>query len=103
MGIESISIMHTNINMEGIDMVLGNYLYYHMVNNNGKIMEETNLTPIDKIKIHEYEVERQKKIVDSLEEKLATAKKSLADSIKETNSIKKEAVSYLDKLKKDIS
>ena len=76
--------------------------YWEMVNNNGKIHERSNLTPLDKIRIQEYEVERKKNIVESLEKKLETAKKDLKESIDYTNQIKKEATKYLDNLKKEI-
>lgn len=78
------------------------YYYWNMINDNGKITEESNLTPIDHIKIHEYEVERQKNIVESLEKKLESAKKDLAEKVKHTNQVKKDALKYLEDLKKEI-
>lgn len=76
--------------------------YYTMINNNGEVTEESNLSPLDKIKIYEYEVERSKHIVDSLEKKLEAAKKDLAEKIEETNKVKKEAKSYLKDLLKEL-
>lgn len=73
--------------------------YYELITNNAIDKE---LSPIDKIKIHQYEVERQKEIVKHLEEKLKVAKKILSEKIDSTNSVKKDAVKYLDDLKKEI-
>jgi len=71
--------------------------YYEIVTNSHLDKE---LSPLDKIKINQYEVERQKEIVKHLEEKLKVAKKVLADKIDDTNSIKKDAIKYLDEIKK---
>ena len=73
--------------------------YYEVINGQ---FAQNNLTPMDKIKIAEYEVERQKEIIKSLEEKLEISKKSLADKIEEANSLKAEAKTYLKDLLKEI-
>jgi len=72
--------------------------YYEVVTNNNV----NELSPIDKIKIHQYEVERQKEIIKSLKEKLTVAEKSLSDKIEETNNMKKEAKDYLKGLMKEL-
>ena len=76
--------------------------FYEMINNNGQITERSNLTPMDKIKIYEYEVERSKNVIKGLEEKLELAKKKLAEDIKVANESKAEAKTYLKDLLKEI-
>ena len=74
-------------------------LYYYMVNNQ---TEESNLNPVDKIKICEYEVERQKEIIKGLEAKLEVAKKHLSDKIEDCNNCKKEGKKFLQEMLKEI-
>lgn len=76
--------------------------FYEIINNNGEISENTNITPLDKIKIYEYEVERSRNIVTALEKKLEQAKLKLEEDIKKTNDVKVEGKKYLKDLLKEI-
>ena len=75
------------------------FTYYEVINGQ---LGDNNLTPMDKIKIAEYEVARSEEIIKSLEEKLDIAKKNLVDKKDEANSLKAEAKTYLKDLLKEI-
>ena len=74
------------------------FYYYELVN--GK--ETSSLSPIDKIKMAEYEVKRAEEVVKSLEDKLAAAKITLSDKIAVCNDTKKEGKKYLQEMLKEI-
>ena len=75
-------------------------MWYYEIVTNQPVKEE--LSPVDKVKIYQYEIKRQEEIISSLQSKLDVAKKSLSEKIDKLDSIKKEAIKHLDQLKKDL-